>query len=106
MGLLKRDSPTHSNQWCQGLWLQKYIKTLLPWALGGKPHFSTMFSITSQLSFIVENITFNCKMSFAIQKWHCELISKIVDNVESTLQHSWKQRTRVNLWVTVEVTTL
>jgi hypothetical protein len=37
-------------------------------SLGEKPHFSTMFSTTSQLSFIVENITFNCKMFFATQK--------------------------------------
>jgi hypothetical protein len=64
-----------------------------------------MFSTTYQLSFIVENITFNCKMFFAIQKWHCQLVSKIVDNVESTLQHSWKQHTCVNFWVSVEVTT-
>ncbi len=61
-----------------------------------------MFSIISQLSFIVENIIFNCKMFFATQKWHCQLISKIINNVESTLQHSWKQHTRLNLWVNVE----
>jgi hypothetical protein len=38
------------------------------WALGEKPHFSTLFSIISQLSFTVENITFNYKMFFATQK--------------------------------------
>jgi hypothetical protein len=37
-------------------------------SLGKKPHFSTMFSTTSQLSFIVENISFNCKMLFVTQK--------------------------------------
>jgi hypothetical protein len=58
-----------------------------------------MFSTTYQLSFIVETITFNCKMFFAIQKWHYQLVSKIVDNVKSPLQHSWKQHTCVNLWV-------
>jgi hypothetical protein len=56
--------------------------------LGEKLHFSTMFSTISQLSFIVENITFNYKMFFATQKRCCQLISKIVDNVELTLQHS------------------
>ncbi len=40
-------------------------------SLGEKPHFSTMFSTTSQLSFIVESITFNYKMFFAIQTCHC-----------------------------------
>jgi hypothetical protein len=33
-----------------------------------------MFSTTSQLSFIIENITFNYKMFFAIKKWRCQLI--------------------------------
>ncbi len=37
-------------------------------SLGEKPHFSTMFSTTYQLSFIVENITFNCKMFFATKQ--------------------------------------
>jgi hypothetical protein len=32
-----------------------------------KPHFSTMFSTTFQLSFIVENITFNYIFFFATQ---------------------------------------
>ncbi len=35
---------------------------------GEKPDFSTMFSTTFQLPFIVENITFNFKMFFATQK--------------------------------------
>ncbi len=35
--------------------------------LGEKPHFSTMFSTTFQLSFRVENITFNCKTSFQLK---------------------------------------
>jgi hypothetical protein len=37
-------------------------------ALKEKPHFSTMFLDIFQFSFIVENITFNCKMFFATQK--------------------------------------
>jgi hypothetical protein len=37
-------------------------------AVRTKPHSSTMFSITSLVSFILENITFNCKMFFATQK--------------------------------------
>jgi hypothetical protein len=53
-------------------------------ALGEKSHFSTMFSTTFQLSFIVENITFNCKMFFTIKNWHCQLTSKKVNNVELT----------------------
>jgi hypothetical protein len=48
----------------------------ITFALGEKPHFSTTF----QLSFIVENIIFNCKMFFATQKWFYQLISKIVNN--------------------------
>jgi hypothetical protein len=69
-------------------------------SLGEKPHFSTCFhSTTFQLSFVFENIIFNYKMFFATQKWCCQLISKIVDNVESTLQHSWKRHTCVNLWL-------
>jgi len=73
--------------------------------LGEKPHFSTMFSTIYQPSLIVENIILKCKMFFATQKWCFQLLSKIVDNVESTLQHNWKQCTHVNLWVNVEVTT-
>jgi hypothetical protein len=73
--------------------------------LGEKPHFSSMFSTTYQPSFIVENIIFNCKMFFATQKWRFQLLSKIVNNVGLTLQHNWKQCTRVNLWVNVEVKT-
>jgi hypothetical protein len=64
-----------------------------------------MFSTIFQLSFIIENITFNYKMFFTTQKWRCQLISKIGNNVESILQHNWKQCTHVNLWVNVEVTT-
>jgi hypothetical protein len=66
----------------QGAWvvkLQFIVYTMQP--LGEKPHFSTIF----QPSFIVEKITFNYKLFFVIQKWSCQLISKIVDNVESTM---------------------
>jgi hypothetical protein len=90
----------------QGAWvakLQFIVYKVQP--LGEKPHFSTMFLTISQLPFIVEKITFNYNFFFVTQKWCCQLISKIVDNVESTLQHSWKQRTCVNLWVHVEVIT-
>jgi hypothetical protein len=55
---------------------------------GEKPKFSTMFSTTFQFSFIVENITFNYKIFFATQKWHCQLISKIIDNVENNVHMS------------------
>jgi hypothetical protein len=64
-----------------------------------------MLSTIFQLSFIVENTTFNYKFVFVTQKLRCQLISKIVDDVESTLQHIKKQHTCVNLWVNVEVTT-
>jgi hypothetical protein len=37
-------------------------------SLGKKPYFSTMFSTTSQMSFIARNITFNYKMFYVIQK--------------------------------------
>jgi hypothetical protein len=37
-------------------------------SLKEKPYFSTMFSTTSQMSFIAKNITFNYKMFFVIQK--------------------------------------
>jgi hypothetical protein len=67
------------------LWLHDYLIIQLQHTLREKPHFSTMFSTTSQLSFIVENITFKYKMFLATQKW-CQLISKIVDNVGLTLQ--------------------
>jgi hypothetical protein len=87
------------------LWLHDYLIIQLQHSLREKPQFSITISTTFQLSFIVENINFNCKMFFVIQKWCCQLISKIVDNVESTLQHSWKQHTHVNLWVNVKVTT-
>jgi len=52
------------------VFLRYWKKTLIDdfFTLGEKSHFSTMFSTISQLSFIVENITFNCKMFFAIQK--------------------------------------
>jgi hypothetical protein len=77
----------------QGAWVAKLqLIVYMAQPLGEKPHFPTMFSTTSQLSFIVEIITFNYKIFFVIQKWCCQIISKIVDNIESTLQHSWKQR--------------
>jgi len=83
----------------------KNLATIMELTLREISHFSTMFSTTYQPSFIVENIIFNCKMFFATQKWCFQLLSKIVENVELTLQHNWKQCTCVNLWVNVEVTT-
>jgi hypothetical protein len=49
-------------------WVNTENYQIMMVSLGEKPHFSTMFSTTSQLSFIVENITFNCKTFFTTQK--------------------------------------
>jgi len=46
--------------------------------VGTKPHSSTMFSTTSLVSFILENITFNCKMFFCNSKMTLSIGSKTI----------------------------
>jgi flagellar assembly factor FliW len=74
--------------------------TFLHHPLGEKPGFSTMVSIMFQLHFEIENVTPN----YFNSKWHFQLPTKIVDNVDLNPQHNQNLFTRVKFSTNIEVT--